>query len=83
MFHSRRFKGNTFLSHFKKMACCCPNLFKRKKKHTFNPELDVQIEVNQAPKIIIKNDTEVEIEMGKRTSLENMNENIQKIIKKL
>ena len=55
------------------MACCCPNLFKRKKKHTFNPELDVQIEVNQAPKIIIKNDTEVEIEMGKRTSLENMN----------
>ena len=33
------------------MSGCCPKLFKRKKKHTFNPDLDVKIEINEPPKI--------------------------------
>ena len=81
MFHSgpRRFEGNNFyhtclaLIHGLIMACCCPKLFKRKKKHTFNPDLDVKIEVNEPPKITKNDQTELEIQMGKRTSMENMN----------
>ena len=48
-----------------KMACCCPNLFRKKKTKSFDAEFDIKIE----PK---KNEDEQEIQSGKKTSMVNM-----------